>query len=72
MIEKLLTAEQVVDFLRLDSDGCDLATAKERLRMLCRARQIPFVRLPGSRLIRFRAEDIEKLIEQSVVPAVSH
>ena len=69
-MRKLLTPEQVIELLQLDADGCDRKTARERLRNRCRARQIPYVRLRGSRLIRFRPEDIEALIESSLVPAI--
>ncbi len=65
---KLLTPEDVIDILQLDSDGCSREQARERLRNRCRARQIPFVKL--GRLIRFRPQDITRLIDDLTVDAI--
>ena len=67
-MRKLLTPEQVIELLQLDADGCPRRVARERLRHRLRTRQIPFVRL--GRTIRFRSEDIKKLINDNLVPAV--
>jgi predicted DNA-binding transcriptional regulator AlpA len=68
MQNRLLTPEQVVSLLALDSDGCDSRTARERLRHRCRSRQLPFVRI--GRLIRFRESDIAATLDRETVPAV--
>ena len=67
-LPKLLTPEQVIEILQLDADGCTAEAARERLRNRCRARQIPYVKF--GRLVRFRPEDIEQLIEKNTVPAI--
>jgi hypothetical protein len=66
---KLLTPNEVIAYLQLADDGCDDRTARERLRNRLRTRQIPHVRI--GRLIRFRPEDIERLLETHTVAAVA-
>lgn len=68
MSGKLLTPEQVIDLLHLD-DGCGPDHARERLRHRLRARQIPHVRI--GKLIRFRPDDIDALLERQTVGAVA-
>lgn len=67
-LKPLLTPEQVIEILQLGADGCSPETARERLRNMCRARKIPYVKL--GRLIRFKATEIEEWIEQNTVAAV--
>lgn len=58
-MERLLTDREVADCLRMN-----IAT----VRRLRRSGALPFVRLPGSRLIRVRAEDVDALIDRATQP----
>ncbi len=45
-----------------------LHTTPGTIRRWCNERRIPFIRLAGTRSIRFRISDLEHLIEAGLVP----
>jgi excisionase family DNA binding protein len=57
---ELLTDREVAERLKVDS----VAT----VRRLRQSGALPFVKLPGSRLVRVRAEDVDALIDRARQP----
>lgn len=58
-VRPLLTAAEATERLRISRDS---------LRRLVATGALPAVRLSGGRLVRFRPEDVEDLIERSRRP----
>lgn len=65
MIEQLLTQEDAIAYLRLDSEG--LRQPCEALRWLCRTGKLKYTKI--GRYVRFRKEWLDDLIDQHAVLA---
>lgn len=65
MVQQLMTREDAIAYLRLDSEG--LRQPYEALRWLCRTGRLKYTKV--GRYIRFRQEWLDELIDRHVVIA---
>ena len=65
MVTPLMTAEDAVAYLRLDSEG--LRQPQEALRWLCRTGQLKYAKV--GRYVRFRQQWLDELVDRHAVAA---